>query len=154
MSFHASNYSFTSSAPFQNYGINILSSAFVHQNAFHLFINLLFLIPLIFVLRKNNNVFLLTLRIHLFVLLAISLCTYWNLLIPSNYFGLSHIVFALLTVWAMEDKKFLLPLSFLGLFIYEYFSKASLESIAPHFFGLIAGLIESLIAKTSFKKRP
>ncbi len=153
MSFEASDYYFTSSNPFKNYGINILSSALLHQNAFHLFINLLFLIPLIFVLRKNNNVFFLALRIHLFVILAISLCTHWNILSPGNYYGLSHIVFALLTLWAIEDKKLLLPICFLGLFIYEYFSKTSLESIAPHFFGLIAGLIESLIAKSRFKKR-
>ncbi len=153
MNIHYSEYSFSTSEPFQHYGLNILSSAFIHQNAFHFFINLLFFIPLIFVLRKNYNVVFLMLRIHIFVLLALSLCTYWNFLIPGNYYGLSHIVFALLTLWAIEDKKYLLPISFLGLFLYEYFTHASLISIAPHFFGLIAGLIESLIAKSSFKNR-
>lgn len=137
-------FSFTSTLPFKNSLLPLLSSAFLHANVKHLVINMMFLgiFSYLLELKLGWKVLLLYFFIlHLCTLALLALLSSMNFLAPYNFFGLSHVAFGFISLWFKLNKKRFLLLSLMTYFIVSYYQSGLEPGLISHAIGALMGFI-------------
>ena len=114
--------------------------------------NLIFFVPLSLMLERAKgsiNLIGYLLGIHVTVLLLLSTLTFYRIIPSAYYFGLSHMVFGVLSLWSMQNKKFLLVALMASFLVFQFFETSSSTSVLPHALAFILGLIHGLFFNKS-----
>ncbi len=146
--------SFSPTDPWRIWGLSILLSPFVHLNLWHLFTNLIFLVPLALIIERRRSpaqLVIILVCIHLAGLLCLLALGAGIPLEGKLFLGSSQVLAGLYTFWALEEKKFAYLLIPGGILLSGLWQGQDQLTILAHGAGVIGGVL--LIFSNALRKK-
>ncbi len=134
--------SFMPAEPLRSWGGSLILSPFLHLNLKHLFINLIFFVPLGMMIERKNSgphLALCILIIHVEVLLLLIITHFFWALDGKAFLGLSHIIMGLFSYWAIMQKKYFMLVLVSAVITYSQWQTENPLTLIAHGLGLVAG---------------
>lgn len=135
--------SFLPTTPFRHYGLGLFFSPFIHLDAAHLFMNLIFFVPVAMMIERKEEKSLtyIFFIVHFFALSMLFVAAQISPMNQKAFLGMSHIIMGLYFFEALKTKSkgllfFALCLSGLSF----WFTGDAYRNLS-HFSGAAAGII-------------